>query len=79
MPYLVDILALQFFEELVETFIVGVNSNGGENFLDVLGRRVAVAGEAEEKVRSEVLHFELGCFVRWSVAERSLEALWLTC
>jgi hypothetical protein len=25
-----------------------------------------------------VLHFELGCFARWLVAGRSLEALWLT-
>lgn len=58
LSYLVDILALEFFEELVKTVLVGFNTDRVEDFLDVLGGRLGVASKAEEKVSCEVLHFD---------------------
>jgi len=57
--YLVDVLALKLRDELVKTLLIGLNSNGFENSLDVVGRRGGVATETEEEVCCEVLHFGL--------------------
>jgi len=62
--YLVDVLALKLGKELVETLLVGLNSNGAENGLDVLSGRRGVAGQAEEKVCCEVLHCDFVCLIR---------------
>jgi hypothetical protein len=58
MAYLLDVLALELRKELVETVTLGVNTDGGEDGLDVLGRGGLVAGEVEEEVGCKVLHFE---------------------
>ena len=55
---LVDVLALKLGEELGETLLIGVNADSGENALDVGSGGRLVAGEAEEQVSGEVLHFE---------------------
>lgn len=58
MTNLIDVLALELREELVETALVGVNTDGGENTLDVGGGGGGVATEAEEEKSGEVLHCE---------------------
>ena len=54
-----DVLSFQFLEKGFDTAGVGLNSNGRENGLDVGGRWGGIAGEVEEEVGSEVLHFEI--------------------
>lgn len=56
--YLVDVLARELGEELLETLILGLDADGAEDGLDVLGRGGGVAAEGEEEVGCEVLHFE---------------------
>lgn len=58
--YLGDVLALKLGEESLQAVIVSLNTDGGEDVLNVLGRRRVVASEAEEEVSGEVLHFECG-------------------
>ncbi len=68
-PYLVDVLAVKLREELLEALIVGLNANGGQDALDVLGRGGAVASEPEEEVSCEVLHFErCAATITWLVS-----------
>ena len=55
---LVDVLALELRDELVETLVIGVNTNGRENALDISGRGGSVASEGDEEVGRQVLHFE---------------------
>lgn len=61
LSYLVDVLALELLEEGGETLLVGVNANGAENALGVLGRGAGVAGEAEEEESCHVLHLDGVC------------------
>jgi hypothetical protein len=56
---LVDVLALELSNELLEALVVGVNTDGRENLLDVGGGGRLVASKGEEEVGCEVLHFEL--------------------
>jgi len=55
--YLVDVLALELGDELVETLLVGLNTNRLKDSLDVVGGGSGVTTESEEKVCSQVLHF----------------------
>lgn len=55
---LVDVLALELRDELLKALLIGVNTNGLKDRLDVRGRGGGVAGKAEEEVGCEVLHFE---------------------
>ena len=48
--YLVNVLALELTKELVETLIVSLDADGGEDALDVFGGWGGVASEAEEEV-----------------------------
>lgn len=57
-PYLVDVLARELRDELLETLILGLNADGAEDGLDVLSRGGGVAAEVEQEVSCEVLHFE---------------------
>jgi hypothetical protein len=61
-----EILALQLRNELGETLLISLDSDRLENGSDVLGGWGRVATEGEEKVCSEVLHFEscVGQFLR---------------
>lgn len=54
---LVDVLALELLDELVEALRVGLNANGLENGLDIGGGWGGVATDGEEEVCCEVLHF----------------------
>lgn len=54
---LVDVLALELLEESSQALIIGLSANRREDVLDVGGGRGGVAGEAEEEVGGEVLHF----------------------
>jgi hypothetical protein len=56
--YLLDVLAGKLRDELLKALTLSVNTDGGENGLDVLGRGLLVAGEVKEEVGCEVLHFE---------------------
>ena len=56
-PYLVDVLAVELREELLDTVVVSLNTNGREELSDVLGAGAAVATNGEEEVSREVLHF----------------------
>ena len=58
--YLVDVLALELGDEGLEAVLIGLDTDGLKDGLDVLGGGGGVATEAEEKVSCEVLHF--GCF-----------------
>lgn len=62
---LLDVLALELSNELGEALIVGVDTNGREDGLDVLSRGGGVAGKAEQEVSGEVLHFECGSEENW--------------
>merc|ERR1712241_396694 len=53
---LVDALALQLSDDLVELLVVGVDSDGGDDGLDVSRRRLSVATEDSQKVSSHVTH-----------------------
>jgi len=55
--YLVDVLALELRDELVETLLVGLNTNRLKDSLDVVGGGSGVTTESEEEVCSQVLHF----------------------
>lgn len=55
---LLEVLALELSDELLEALGVGVNTDGGEDLLDIGGRGGLVAGEGEEQVSGEVLHFD---------------------
>jgi hypothetical protein len=58
-PYLWDVLALEFSKELLEALIVSIDANGAKNTLDVGCGGRSVATKAEEKVSCEMLHFEI--------------------
>jgi hypothetical protein len=57
---LVDVLALELVDESLEAVLIGLNANGLEDLLDVIGVGGGVATEAEEKVSGEMLHFGCG-------------------
>lgn len=59
-PYLLDVLALEFADELLEALGVGLNADRREELLDVAGAGLLVAAEGEEEVSREVLHFDCG-------------------
>lgn len=54
-PYLVDVLALELGDELLETLSVWVDADGLEEFGDIFGAGAVVATEAEEEVCSEAI------------------------
>ena len=56
--YLVDVLALELRDELLEALLIGLDTDGVEDLLDVGGRGRGVAAEAEEQVSRKVLHFD---------------------
>lgn len=55
--YLINVLARELRDELVEAVIIGLDADSSENLLDISGRRVGVATDLEEKVSSDVAHF----------------------
>lgn len=55
---LLEVLALELSDDLVEALRVSVDADGGEDGLDVGGRGRLVASEGEQKVGCEVLHFD---------------------
>ncbi len=59
--YLVDVLALELRDELVETGAIGLNTDGLKDSLDVGSGGRGVTTESEKEVGREVLHFECGC------------------
>lgn len=59
--YLVDVLAVELGDELVQTIGVGLNTNRFKDLLDVSGLGGLVAAKLEEENSCEVLHFE--CWV----------------
>lgn len=58
LSYLLDVLALELGDELIETIAVGLNANGFKDFLDIRCGWRGVAGEVEEEVCCQVLHLE---------------------
>jgi hypothetical protein len=72
--YLVDVLALELGEELLEALAVGLNTDRLEHGLDVGSGGRGVATEAEEEVGCEVLHFACGV-----VGGKELSTIDLTC
>jgi hypothetical protein len=70
--YLVDVLALELLDELVEALAVGLDADGLKDLLDVAGGRRGVAAEAEEKVCCEVLHCDVGCGCRLRTGVQSI-------
>lgn len=55
---LLEVLALELSDELVEALGVGIDTDGGEDTLDVGGRGRLVASQGQEEVSGEVLHFD---------------------
>ena len=55
---LLDVLALKLRDELLKTGFIGIDTNGRQNALDVVGRRRGVASKAKEQVSCQVLHFD---------------------
>lgn len=58
---LVDVLAFELGDELLEALLIGVNTDGREDGLDIVARGGVVASKDEEEESCEVLHFEI-CF-----------------
>jgi len=58
LPYLVDVFTLQLLDQLLEAVLIGVDTDGGKDTLDVVCGWVGVTGQAEKEVGCEVLHFE---------------------
>jgi hypothetical protein len=54
---LLEVLALELSNELVQALLIGVNANGREDRLDILSGGGGVASKGEEEVSGEVLHF----------------------
>lgn len=54
-----EVLALELSDDLLEAVGVSVNADGGEDLLDVGGSGGLIASEGEEEVSCEVLHFDL--------------------
>lgn len=59
--YLRDVLALELGKQGREALLIGLDADGAEDFLDVALGGGGVAGEAEEEVGCEVLHFVWVC------------------
>lgn len=57
--HVLEVLALELRDNLLEALGVSVNADGGEDLLDVRGRGGLVASKGEEEVGCEVLHFDL--------------------
>jgi hypothetical protein len=55
--YDINVLPVEFLKEFRETLGVSIDTDGFENALDVVFGGAGVAGEAEEEVCCEVLHF----------------------
>ena len=53
-----DILALELSNELLEALVVGLDTDGTEDLLDVRSRGASVAADLEEEVCSEVTHLQ---------------------
>ena len=53
--HLVDVLALELGEELLQTLVISLNANGLEDVLDVLRTWAGVATEAEKEVCCEAV------------------------
>jgi hypothetical protein len=71
--YLVDVLALKLGEELLDALAVDLNTDGGEDGLNVRGAGAGLAAEREEEVSCEVLHF----VCRMANREKKMSALLL--
>lgn len=54
--YFLQVFALKLRDQFVQALVVCVNSYGGKDILDILGRRRSVATEAEKEVCCEMLH-----------------------
>jgi hypothetical protein len=55
---LLEVLALELGDDLLDAVRLSVDADGRENGLDVGGGGSLVAGKGEEEVGSEILHFE---------------------
>ena len=53
-----DILALELSNELLEALIVGLDTDGTEDLLDVRSGGASVAADLEEEVCSNVTHLQ---------------------
>ena len=53
--YLLDVLARELRDELLKTVTLGVNTDGGEDGLDVLGRGLLVAREFRDELPKTVI------------------------
>lgn len=62
--YLVDVLAVELRDELVQALGVSLNANGLEDLLDISGLGRLVAAELEQENSCEVLHFECMVYLR---------------
>lgn len=54
--YIVQIFAFELSKEFTQTTIVGIDPDGAQNILYILGRGGVVSAQAEEQVSSKVLH-----------------------
>jgi hypothetical protein len=72
--YLVNVLALELADELLEALVISLDTDGFEDLLDVAGGGRGVATEAEEQVCREVLHSD-----GWLGSLRNRSSIDLTC
>ena len=57
--HLIDVLAVEFSQELGQSLFVGINTDRLEKTLDVGLGRAGIATEAEEEVSCEMRHFDI--------------------
>ena len=58
MSHLVDVLAVELRQECLQAVVIGLDTDGRENVLDVGSRRGGVSTEGEEEVGCEMLHLD---------------------
>lgn len=62
--YLVDVLTLNSREKGSDAAVLSLNTNGGEESLDVVVGGGGIATGIQQKVSSEVFHFLMDCFLK---------------
>lgn len=62
--YLVDVLALELGDELLETLVISIDTDGIEEFGDVFGAGALVSTKTEEEVCSEAVDWLKKCKMR---------------
>lgn len=77
--YLLQVLALELSDQLVQALVVCVDADRLENTLDIFGRRGGVATEAKKEVCCEVLHDDCSASCVSVATQEEQSKFWEVC